>query len=353
VNPGLSRRRFISVIAAAAGYCVASRASAAEDQIARSELLKWQGRALGAETSILISAQPTPAIQKLIRHCVDEIRRLELIFSLYQNDSILMGLNRLANVDHPPSELVDILIESRRFNELTNGSFDPTVQPLWDLYATHFSDPRPDPMGPAATEIVRRVRLVDFRNVVITPQRIAFAQPGMAITLNGIAQGYITDRVVKILRDAGMSDVLVDIGETAALGEHPEGRPWRVGLANPQDFARPFLDTELRNEAVATSGGYGMRFDANGRFHHLFDPRTGRSGERYLSVTVVAPRATAADALSTSFSLMAEADISATLSRIDSTRAIIMTLDGSVLLINSHRSKRIKAMVANFTCGDC
>ena len=333
-TPGLSRRRFISVIAAAAGYCVASRTSTAADQIARSELLKWQGTALGAETSILISAEPSPATQKLIRQCVDEIHRLELIFSLYRDDSVLMRLNRLANLDHPPPELVDILTKSRRFNELTGGNFDPTVQPLWELYATHFSDPRSDPMGPETTEIIRRTRLVDFRNVDIMPQRIAFAQPGMSITLNGIAQGYITDRVVDILRDAGMSDVLVDIGETAALGKHPEGRPWRVGLANPRDFERPFLDIELYNEAVATSGGYGMKFDADGRFHHLFDPRNGRSGERYLSVTVVAPRATAADALSTSFSLMAEAEISATLSRIDSTRAILMTVDGSVLSIN-------------------
>ena len=319
---------------------MASRTSRVEasDQIARNELLKWQGTALGAQTSILISAQPSSRTQKLIRHCVDEIRRLELIFSLYRDDSVLTRLNRLANLDHPPPELVDILTQSRRFNEITNGRFDPTVQPLWELYTTHFSDPRSDPMGPAETEILRKVRLVDFRNVDITPQHIAFAQPGMAVTLNGIAQGYITDCVVKILRDAGMSDVLVDIGETAALGEHPEGRPWRVGLANPQDFARPFLDTELSNEAVATSGGYGMRFDANGRFHHLFDPRTGRSGERYLSVTVVAPRATDADALSTSFSLMAETEISATLSRMDSTRAIVMTRDGSVLSINGHRS---------------
>ena len=159
------------------------------------------------------------------------------------------------------------------------------------------------------------------------------------VLVHGSFQGaWIWQPTAKILRDAGMSDVLVDIGETAALGEHPEGRPWRVGLANPQDFARPFLDTELSNEAVATSGGYGMRFDANGRFHHLFDPRTGRSGERYLSVTVLAPRATDADALSTSFSLMAETEISATLSRMDSTRAIVMTRDGSVLSINGHRS---------------
>ena len=333
-TPGLSRRRFISVIAAAAGYCVASRTSTAADQIARSELLKWQGTALGAETSILISAETSPATRNLIRHCVDEIRRLELIFSLYRDDSVLMRLNRVANLDHPPREMVDILIKSRRFNELTKGSFDPTVQPLWELYATHFSDPRSDPMGPAATEIVRRMRLVDFRNVDITPQRIAFAKPGMSITLNGIAQGYITDRVVEILRGAGMRDVLVDIGETVGLGKHPEGRPWRVGLANPRDLERPFLDTELCNEAVATSGGYGMKFDDEGRFHHLLNPRNGRSGELYLSVTVVAPRATDADALSTSFSLMAEAEISATLSRIDSTRAILMRADGSVSSIN-------------------
>ena len=127
---------------------------------------------------------------------------------------------------------------------------------------------------------------------------------GAAITLNGIAQGFATDRVVERLRQAGLSTTLVDIGEIRAIGARPEGTPWRVGLGDPD---RPGVLTEtvdLVDRAVATSAGAGFRFDSEGRFTHLFDPATGRSPQRYSTVSVMAPTATEADALSTAFSLM-------------------------------------------------
>ena len=94
------------------------------------------------------------------------------------------------------------------------------------------------------------------------------------------------------------------MGEIRAIGARPEGTPWRVGLADPD---RPGVLTEtidLVDRAVATSAGAGFRFDASGRFTHLFDPATGRSPSRYSTVSVMAPTATEADALSTAFSLM-------------------------------------------------
>ena len=126
----------------------------------------------------------------------------------------------------------------------------------------------------------------------------------MAITLNGIAQGYITDRIVDILREAGIDRSLVDMGETRAMGDRPDGGPWIVGLEDPIHSGRVAQRIEIENQAVATSGGYGTQFDAAGHFNHLFDPATGGTSWRYLSVSVVAPTATVADALSTAFSLM-------------------------------------------------
>ncbi len=143
------------------------------------------------------------------------------------------------------------------------------------------------------------MRDVDYRAVTVDTRSIAFDRPGMAVTLNGIAQGYITDRVADLLGRGGLDSVLVDLGETRALGDHPAGRKWRVGLADPRDPDRVDRAVDLSNLAVATSAGHATRFDTAGRRHHLFDPRTGRSATGYLGVSVVARTATAADALST------------------------------------------------------
>ena len=185
----------------------------------------------------------------------------------------------------------------------TDGAFDPTVQPLWQLYADHFSSERPDPEGPSPLKLAEALGKVGHSGLLVSEDRVALTRRGAAITLNGIAQGYATDRAVERLRRAGLSTTLVNMGEIRAIGTRPEGTPWRVGLADPD---RPGVLTEtidLVDRAVATSAGAGFRFDPKGRFTHLFDPATGRSPSLYRTVSVIAPTATEADALSTAFSL--------------------------------------------------
>jgi thiamine biosynthesis lipoprotein len=136
------------------------------------------------------------------------------------------------------------------------------------------------------------------------PDRIAFARPGMAITLNGIGQGYITDRIVDLLHAGGVEHTLVDMGETRALGAHPSGEPWRVGIEDPRMPGQIAERVLLKDRAIATSGGYGTQFDSAGRFNHIFDPTNGHTSSRYRAVSTIASTATEADALSTAFCLM-------------------------------------------------
>jgi thiamine biosynthesis lipoprotein len=205
---------------------------------------------------------------------------------------------------------VRLLDESRRLGTLTDGAFDVTVQPLWLLYARHFATKAADPSGPRASAIAEAAARVGQDALEIAPARIAFARPGMAVTLNGIAQGYITDRVAELLRQQGLDRVLVDLGEVRALGAHPDGRPWRAALADPRG-GPPMAELELRDRALAASAPSGFAFDAAGRFHHIFDPRSGRPAARYSSVSVLAPDATTADALSTAFVQMSGPQIAA------------------------------------------
>ncbi|MGB6434013.1 MAG: FAD:protein FMN transferase [Bradyrhizobium sp.] len=296
----VTRRRMIAIVATAAGsaFLTGSRIARAGDAV------RWRGSALGAQVSIEIYHPDRAEAERLVARCVQDVRRLERQFSLYLADSAICRLNRTGILVSPDADMVALLKASLFFGDLTDGAFDPTVQPLWQLYADHFSSERPDPDGPSAQKVAETLAKVGRRGLLVSADRVALVKHGAAITLNGIAQGYATDRAVDRLRLAGLSTTLVDMGEIRAIGSRPEGTPWRIGLADPDRLGALTETIDLVDRAVATSAGAGFRFDSKGRFTHLFDPATGCSPSLYSTVSVIAPTATEADALSTAFSLM-------------------------------------------------
>ena len=327
----LTRRRFIGVTAATAGLSLVPLGRPAE---ADQHLVVWRGDAMGAVAQLQVHHHDRGAAESLIRRSVAEVQRLERIFSLYRDDSALVALNRGGMLVAPPTDLVDLLTASRQHWEMTAGAFDPTVQALWTLYHDHFSKPAADPAGPSETDLEAALSRVGLDVVIFDRNRVTLPRRGMALTFNGIAQGYVTDKVVAILRAAGVANSLVDMGEPRALGSHPSGQAWRVGIADPDEPSTVMEVVDVVDGAVATSGSYGFRFDREGRFNHLLDPRTGRSAERYKSVTVMTPSASVADALSTAFSLM-PADAIASVLRHIGGQAHLVTASGERLILGA------------------
>jgi thiamine biosynthesis lipoprotein len=296
----IARRRFITITAAAGGLALPASRPARAAPASR----VWIGSAMGADATLRIH-HPDPAVaDRLIAASLAEVDRLERILSLYRPDSALSRLNRDGALDEPPFDLVRVLAESRRYGALTGGAFDVTVQPLWDLYAAHFGQPDASPNGPPPDAVAAAVARVGQDALEVDASRIRLRRPGMAVTLNGIGQGYVTDRVVELLRAGGVEHALVDMGETRAIGEHPAGGAWSVGLEDPRAPGTIARRIPLTDRAVATSGGYGTVFDRSGRFNHLIEPNSGRTSWRFLSVSVEAATATEADALSTAFTLL-------------------------------------------------
>lgn len=321
-----TRRRFLTIGAALAGtVLLPARLRAMETSIRT-----WRGVALGADARIQLAHSDSAEADRLIALCLHEVERLERLFSLHRPDSALSRLNRDGALSDPPGDVLRLLSDAVAYGQRTDGAFDVTVQPLWQLHAGHFGRPGADPNGPPQAAVAATRALVDFRALNVEPARIAFARRGMAATLNGIAQGYVTDRVAELLRGQGMDRVMVDLGEIRALGPHPDGRPWRVGLKDPADESRLSETLEIADRAVATSGGYGTRFDAAGRFTHLFDPATGHSAAHWSAVTVVAPDATTADALSTALSILSADKAEAVLKRFPGVTARFTDRDGRV-----------------------
>jgi thiamine biosynthesis lipoprotein len=319
----MTRRRMIGISAAAAGMALLPPHGKAAQ-----EAVTWQGEAMGAQASLVIHHPDRAKAERLAEATVAEVRRLERIFSLYREDSDLTLLNRQGFLVTPPSEMVDILRQSQAAWELTGGAFDPTVQPLWELYRRHFSTPGASEAGPASDAVRDCLTRVGLGRVACSQDRIGLPAPGSALTFNGIAQGYVTDRIVELLKAGGIEHSMVDMGESRAIGSALGNRPWRVGLSDPLDSARILKVLDIEDRAVATSSPFGFRFDKEGKFSHIIDPRNGATPQRHASVTVVAGQAALADALSTTFNLMDADAIAASVRMQADVEAHVLSLRG-------------------------
>jgi thiamine biosynthesis lipoprotein len=325
--PHPTRRRFLKIVAAASAStlipAIRGHTSAA------AEGHSWSGEALGADASITLAGLDDEPARRLLEACRAEIQRLETIFSLYRQDSEISRLNARGSLADPARELVNLLDVCADLFRLSGGAFDPTIQPLWQLYAETYGHAL-SPGAPDAGEVARRRQLIGFDAVSWDARAVRFGRPGAAITLNGIAQGAITDRVTAILRAGGAVHALVNVGEYSAIGAHPAGRSWRVGIQDPRAPDGIAEVMELTDQAVATSGAYGGRFGESG-YHHIVDPRTGTSPQRYLSVSVRHPSATLADGLSTAFSFMQEIEIASAAASIAGLSVLLVRPDGALV----------------------
>lgn len=328
----LSRRRFITLAAAAAGLPLLQIAGTAQ-----AKLVRWDGTALGAPASIQLFHPNAAQARSAIAASLDELKRLEAIFSVYRADSAISVLNREGALENAPSDFVALLSRALALAEISEGVYDPSVQPVWQLYFRHFNAANADVAGPAPADIAAALAKVDWRAVELDAKRsrIAFARTGMALTLNGGAQGYITDRVVEVLRAHGFDRMLVDMGEPRALSVKPDGSAWRIAVANPADTSRIATTLEVVDQCVATSGGYGTLFDEAGRFTHLIDTRTGRTAPALLGVSVVAESGTIADGLSAAMLMAPIERRQAILKAAGGITAIYVTAEGVVATVKA------------------
>src|SRR3984957_12980617 len=320
-----SRRRFLKIAAAAA--TVPALAGGVRAFAPQGKLVDWQLEVMGALSELAVWHDDPAVAGRTIREVRAEVDRLNSIFSLFHRDSEISCLNRDGYLDNPSWELRDQLASGRRFSELTDGAFDVTVQPLWDLYAAHFwnGTNKSLDIDPAARRVAGG--LVDYRLVDIGPRRISFGRPGMGVTLNSIGQGFVADRIADMLRERGFAHVYADLGEIRLIGDNPDGRPWRIGLRDPKDQARVGRTLDLEDIGLAVSGGYGTLFEETGRYHHIFDPRSGLSAEKMTAIAVTAPSAMIANGLATSIYVAGREHAAKILAAYPGAKAVVTTAD--------------------------
>ena len=313
----LSRRRFISITA----VCLLSarHAVASENPGAR-----WQGIALGAHADLRLVGLPAREAERLLLAARAEIERLEQLFSLYRSDSALVRLNATGILEQPEPDMLALCSLVSAIHQASAGKFDPSIQPLWSAYARASGVPNRKALAAA--------RAAMGGNKVEISQQSIRLQPGAGLTFNGIAQGFITDRVVALLKARGLEAGLVCVGEIAAVGAPPAGGGWAVGLADHEDGPADAI-IHLRDSAVATSSPLGTMFGA-GSVGHILDPETGMAASaNWRRVSVIHRSAATADGLSTAGVLQGAADLQAMLRSFPDASVRAIDTNGKMLVI--------------------
>ena len=204
-----------------------------------------------------------------------------------------------------------LLEKALEVSKLTNGAYDPSIAPLSGLWnisevcktAGDLSEEERQGLIPSDDEIANALALVDYSKVSLKGNTVTLYDEDLRIDLGGIAKGYIADKLVEYLTDAGVEHALINLGgNVAAIGGKKDGEPYWIGLQKPfGNGGEAFLKLKDKDKAVVTSGPYERYFEANNRiYHHILDVGTGKPVENDLyAVTIVGEEGVMSDALST------------------------------------------------------
>lgn len=251
---------------------------------------------MGTAIRVELWADDKAAGEAAIAAVMAEMHRIDREMSPYKPESELSRINREA-ANHPvpiSAEMFDILSRSIEFSKLSGGAFDITFSSVGYMY-----DYRRH-IKPTDKEIEQALPGINYRHILLDAKRrtVRFARPGVRIDLGGIGKGYAVDNSIALLKQRGITQAIVTAGgDSRVLGDRG-GRPWMVGIRDPRRKDNVVAVIPLVNSAISTSGDYERYFEADGvRYHHILNPKTGRSATGVHSVSVIGPDATTTDGL--------------------------------------------------------
>ena len=296
------------------------------------------------------------------------LRKAQLVEARFVIEEVLAQVNRAMSTWDPGSEIsrlndrddqssfaispgfAEVLACALELADWSSGAFDPTLGPLIDLWGFGATGQRI--RAPAQEVIDQALAQVGAQHLQLDELAVTKTQTPLRLNLSAVAKGYGVDRVAAALRDAGVSEYMVDIGgEVVVAGKNPQGLPWRLRIEVPEYGAMPgegekFAEILVENCAIAGSGDYRNYFEDDGRIYsHIIDPRTGYPITNGVSgVTVIAKRCMIADGLATSLMVMDPTEGLALLKRYPGSEALILQRTASGL--QAHKSPGFDAHVA-------
>jgi thiamine biosynthesis lipoprotein len=264
------------------------------DQPAGLARLELTEEAMGTSFSLVLFGPDRPGLESAAAATFAEAHRLDRLLSNYLADSEWSAMNReaAARPVRVTPELFALLSDCLAYSRMSEGAFDITVGPLikvWGFYKGEGGMPKP-------REVNEALKRVGYRHVQLDPgaRTVRFTRPGMDLDPGGIGKGYAVDRMVAVLKQAGIRIALVSASGSSIYGlgappEEPQG--WPITIRTPRDPSAAAAQVVLKNMSLSTSGSYEKFFWAEGRtYSHIVDPRTGYPAQGTSAVSVVAPR---------------------------------------------------------------
>lgn len=271
------------------------------------ELTKIQGPAQGTTYNLTfeLPANTNTPVSDIEKAVTNEFARIDKALSNYRDDSATEKFNAQQTTDilTADAELVALIEEARKVYTASNGCYDLTIKPLFDLWGFKkevFSPPTDEALAQTLSNIgLNKLETIDSSH-------LRKQLPELRVDISSIGQGYSVGRIVKVLEQFGVQNYLVEIGgELQTRGKKPNGEPWRIAVEKPLPNERKLHKIASFDSgvpmALMTSGTYRHFFDSNGkRYSHILDARTGKPVEHNtVSVTLFHENPTIADAWST------------------------------------------------------
>jgi len=249
-------------------------------------------------TLVEIAAYPdTREVRDAVALAFRRMEKVESLADQWEEDSPFARLRRGEGSDLSP-EMLQVLEVALKVARMSSGVFDPTMGELVDLWGFERGSHR----VPGSDRISEAMASMGYERLSMSGGGVKVNGQPVWLELGGVAKGYAVDEAVRVLKKSGVRAGIVNAGgDLRAFGKKPGGKPWRIGVQDPDDPQGMVGVLTVEDAAVATSGDYERYFEVDGvRYHHILDPATGRpsrSGVR--GVTVVAPDCVLADALAT------------------------------------------------------
>jgi len=250
--------------------------------------------------------------------------------SIFDPQAEAYRLNEQGRLDNPSNDLWEIITAAISDYSITDGTFDITVEPLLDLWRYKEGADKQFWELDSETQqerIAQAMTLLgaDRIQMITSPNKSIVLDPGMKITLGGIAKGYAVDRGLEVLRQQGIEHALIDAGgDIGAFGGKPDNEKWELALRNPKDENSSLVTFAVIDGAIATSGNYERFFDSAAEVGHIIDPRTGYSSHASSSASVYASSCIQADALATAVFVLGPRDGISLVNSLDGVEVLIV-----------------------------